>query len=279
MKKFFKLFGIIATVAIIGFSFAALSLTGCGGGGGGVVPPPSFLNNLEGNITILPTTADIYTKLFANYDGSEAVTYQWNKNSIAIPNENSEEYTPAEAGSYTVTVSAAGYYSKTSDPVNVTGPSTFTSIAEFSTWLASQTPNRTYTVKLNVSDLGGDSITAGSLGYVLNNNEFKNVNLDLSESTFTDIGSKAFYQCYFLGIIILPDSVTSIGESAFSSSTSLTSVTFATGSNITNANFGNNAFPEGSDGNGGNNLKTAYSTGKAGAYTRTANGSSWTKQL
>jgi len=30
-------------------------------------------------------------------------------------------------------------------------------------------------------------------------------------------------------------------------------------------------------GNGGNTLKTAYSTGKAGTYTRPANGTVWTK--
>jgi hypothetical protein len=53
---------------------------------------------------------------------------------------------------------------------------------------------------------------------------------------------------------------------------------FATGSNITSNNFGKDAFPEGSDGSGGNTLKTAYSTGKAGTYTRPTNGFTWTKQ-
>jgi hypothetical protein len=60
--------------------------------------------------------------------------------------------------------------------------------------------------------------------------------------------------------------------------TGLTSVTFATGSNIADGSFGSNASPEGSNGGGGNTLKTAYSTGKAGTYTRPANGSTWTKQ-
>jgi dihydroxyacetone kinase-like predicted kinase len=57
----------------------------------------------------------------------------------------------------------------------------------------------------------------------------------------------------------------------------LTSITFATGSNITSANFGNNAFPQG-DGDGGSNLQMAYNTGRAGTYTREANGNTWTKQ-
>jgi len=56
--------------------------------------------------------------------------------------------------------------------------------------------------------------------------------------------------------------------------TSLTSVTFATGSTISDADFGDNAFPPEEGGNG-NTLKTAYSSGKAGTYTRS--GSSWSK--
>jgi len=43
LKNVFKLFGIIAIMAIIGVSFAALSLTGCGGGDDGTllyIPPP-----------------------------------------------------------------------------------------------------------------------------------------------------------------------------------------------------------------------------------------------
>jgi hypothetical protein len=53
---------------------------------------------------------------------------------------------------------------------------------------------------------------------------------------------------------------------------------FATGSNIQNANFGNNAFPEGNYGKGGNSLKMAYATGKEGTYTRATNGNKWIKQ-
>jgi len=55
---------------------------------------------------------------------------------------------------------------------------------------------------------------------------------------------------------------------------------FTTGSNISDTNFGTNAFPEGSSpGMGGNTLKTAYNNAnpKAGEYTRAANGSVWTK--
>jgi hypothetical protein len=48
------------------------------------------------------------------------------------------------------------------------------------------------------------------------------------------------------------------------------------GSIIADADFGSTAFPEGSN-SYGDNLKNAYSTGKAGTYTRSANGTTWTK--
>jgi hypothetical protein len=85
----------------------------------------------------------------------------------------------------------------------------------------------------------------------------------------TSIGSDAFYYCTGLTSITIPASVTSIGDYAFSYCTSLTSVTFETGSSITDDNFGNNAFPQGNgtNGYGGNSLKNAYSTDKAGTYT------------
>jgi hypothetical protein len=95
----------------------------------------------------------------------------------------------------------------------------------------------------------------------------------------TSIGEGAFYGCRSLASITIPNSVTEMGRWAFRRCTSLTSVTFETGSNIPDSNFGDGAFPEGSNGDGGDNLKTAYSTGKAGTYTRPdGDSTTWTKQ-
>jgi hypothetical protein len=106
----------------------------------------------------------------------------------------------------------------------------YTSTANMGTYLTarpSYNASTPYTVALNVSDLGGSASTAGSVGYVLATNRNKYVFLDLSGSTITEIPSSAIgsilYDIPLTGIII-PNSVTSIGDMAFSR-TSLTSVT------------------------------------------------------
>jgi hypothetical protein len=93
----------------------------------------------------------------------------------------------------------------------------------------------------------------------------------------TSIGVNAFTGCAALTSVTIPAGVASIGANAFNG-TALTDVTFAEGSNITS--FGSSAFPEGSSGYGGDNLKTAYNAAepKSGTYTRPENGTTWAKQ-
>jgi len=113
MKNLIKVLGIVAIVAVIGFSMACGG--GDGGGGGNKV--------LTGTITINPSTdVTVNTELIATYSGSENVSFQWKKDGSAIgtaSTTNPNNYTPTAAGSYTVTVSATGYNSKTSDAVTV----------------------------------------------------------------------------------------------------------------------------------------------------------------
>ena len=97
-------------------------------------------------------------------------------------------------------------------------------------------------------------------------------------NSVTTIERRAFWGCTGLTSITIPNSVTVIGWNAFWDCKNLTSVTFATGSNIADANFGDYNFPEGSEGYGGNTLKDAYSTGKAGTYTRPVDGDTWSKR-
>jgi len=125
--KNIKTLGTLAAVGVITLiaSMAFLSCGGGGGGGGGT---------LSGTIQILqygePIDPEVgaYTgnPLTAEYSGDEAVTYQWKKNGDDVPADKggtSQTFTPPEAGSYTVTVSAPGKRSKTSAPVIVTGES------------------------------------------------------------------------------------------------------------------------------------------------------------
>jgi hypothetical protein len=82
----------------------------------------------------------------------------------------------------------------------------FTTVAEFKTWLDTQPDNTiatAYNVKLNVSDLGGYSFTAGSAGEALFDNPTKYVSLDLSG--MTSIGSYAFNSCSNLTSVIIPN--------------------------------------------------------------------------
>jgi len=81
----------------------------------------SSLTDLEGDITISPTgPVTTGTELTATYTGSETVYYQWYIGDYNV-GPNSNKYTPYEAGSYTVMVSAAGYNKKISAAVTVTG--------------------------------------------------------------------------------------------------------------------------------------------------------------
>jgi hypothetical protein len=86
--------------------------------------------NLSGSIVIsatsggtAATSATTGATLYAVYSGgTETVAYQWNKDGAVISSGGTgASYMPATAGSYTVTVSASGYQSKTSAPVTVTG--------------------------------------------------------------------------------------------------------------------------------------------------------------
>ncbi|WP_461256194.1 InlB B-repeat-containing protein [Treponema sp. R80B11-R83G3] len=79
--------------------------------------------DLAGSITITPSTAVIGTELTATYTGNEAVNYKWEKDGATNVGTNSNKYTPTQAGTYTVTVSATGYNSKTSAVVDVSDPS------------------------------------------------------------------------------------------------------------------------------------------------------------
>jgi hypothetical protein len=109
-----NLFNLGVLAVMLTFAFA---LIGCGTPEGGSTGDGKL--DLSGTISISPNTdVTINMELTANYSGSETVAYQWKKDGSNV-GTNSDKYTPTEAGSYTVTVSATGYNSKTSAAVTV----------------------------------------------------------------------------------------------------------------------------------------------------------------
>jgi len=116
--KWCGLLTIITLIAIIGFSMVSCGdITADDGNGNG------DNSDLSGTITISPTTATVGATLTAVYSGTETVSYQWNKDGSAITGKTATTLTADTAGSYTVTVRASGYNSKTSEAVDVNDPS------------------------------------------------------------------------------------------------------------------------------------------------------------
>jgi len=83
------------------------------------------LPTLSGNITITPANPNKGQQLTANYSGKETVSYQWTFNGSDVSASPPNKYTPTEGGSCSVTVSAAGYQSKTAS-VDVNDPDLLT---------------------------------------------------------------------------------------------------------------------------------------------------------
>jgi uncharacterized repeat protein (TIGR02543 family) len=99
-----------------------------------------------------------------------------------------------------------------------------TNLGEYLSKWSPNTAENPYTVSLKVNDIS-------TLRTTLNANRTKYVDLDLSESTFTNIGDNAFASCTNLTSITIPSSVETIehamGVSAFASCTNLTVINVA----------------------------------------------------
>jgi hypothetical protein len=114
-----------ALAAALVFSFAACGNDNGGGDGNKDIAGTLIIaTSPYGNAV---TTATTNTLLYAEYTlaagdpPSGSITYQWKKDGTDISGATGQNYRPDEAGSYTVTISAEGYNSKTSDAVEVSG--------------------------------------------------------------------------------------------------------------------------------------------------------------
>jgi hypothetical protein len=180
-------------------------------------------------------TAVTVTRKATGPDGAVTVSYTGISPTVYAKSTT----VPQALGTYAVTFDVAGTANwnaatNLSAGTLTVNPPTFTSASDFKTWLDAQPANTAataYTVILNVSSLGGDYSTAGSVGNALyaNSSPAKYVKLDLSGSTtLTSIEYYAFEYCAYLTSVTIPTSVTSIGNYAFMYCSNLTSVTIPT---------------------------------------------------
>jgi len=239
----------IAIAAIIGFSFTALSLTGCDTSNDtthshqyGAWKSNAAQHWKECNC------GEEYGR--ANHNGNPCPVCKYNDSSHSHSysdtwaKDATQHWKECSCGDKKLIANHSGNpcgecgYSSSGDNI-------FISIADFKTWLDAQSANNegtAYNITLNVNNLGGNVLTSGSAGNVLYTNSTKYVSLNLSGCDITSIGQSAFILCTNLISITLPNNTnfTSIGESAFSGCTNLISITFPNNINFTS--IGMNAF-------------------------------------
>ncbi|MCL1836542.1 MAG: hypothetical protein FWG46_03240 [Treponema sp.] len=117
MKNSRALFAIICLAAAIGILTAACD-DGNDGDKNGDPPLTGSISIMVGGEAVASSLVN--QELTAHYDGTETITaYQWKRGGSNV-GANSGKFTPEQAGSYTVTVSAEGFKDKTSAAVNVT---------------------------------------------------------------------------------------------------------------------------------------------------------------
>jgi len=230
-KAISRIAGIAVIMAVIAFAMAACDDDNGPNGGynpnpGSNVPVTGVTLNQNSLTLSVGGPATLAATVSPGNATNKAVTWKSSNTSIASVNNNGT-VTAVAAGSATITVTTADGGKTAACSVTVTsgsggnpnpgGVPTFTNVADMIAWLKPQ-PARDviYTVKLNVSSLGGDSSTPGSVGQALTFWSIdQNVNLDLSGSTITSIGKNAFNSCERLVGVTIPNSVTSIEDGAF----------------------------------------------------------------
>jgi len=223
MKNLFKIIGIIAIVAIIGFSMAAC--VNEDSTSGTTATPTANLGSgqYEKGTPIILSTETEGAAIYYNTKGTEHPA-----------RDDCDEYTGPIILNTALNITAYAYKSgmSPSEYLRVSyilKGDEFDNLTKLDEWLKANPVNTaatSYTIKLNV----GDSLVG--TGTVLGNNKTKYVNLDLSGSTSTSIPYAEFSGCTNLTGVTIPNSVTSIEDSAFNGCTGITEITIPNGVTI-----------------------------------------------
>jgi len=205
MKNLFKVLGIIAILAVIGFSMAA-----CGGGEKSINSADALKTYLDSQPANSPDKP-IKVAMKINENMVEGIKKTIN---------SAGKYVSLNLTGSPLTTIPGEAFRDCKSLVGITIPTTVTIIDTVRTegWLREVDY---YGAFYDCTSLATVTFAAGS--------------------QLETIGAYAFYKCTSLTSITIPNSVTKIVSGAFSFCDSLTSVTFAEGSNITH--FGSNAFP------------------------------------
>jgi hypothetical protein len=110
--------GMLAMALVFGLIFTACPMDGNDDDGNDDLSGIIFISSTSGG-PVVTMARPVGQPLYAVYAGSEAVTYQWKQDGGNLSGATGPSYTPNEAGVYSVTVSRAGYNSKTSASVTV----------------------------------------------------------------------------------------------------------------------------------------------------------------
>jgi len=225
-----------------------LSITIARSGGGGTNPPPTITAPTITTASLTNGTIGTAYSQTVTATGTTPITWSIDNGTLpaglTLSAAGVISGTPTTAGTSTFTVRAANSAGNNTKQLSITiviGIPTFTSIANFKTWLDAQPANTAataYNVKLNVSDLAGKSYTSGSTGGALHANWGKYVSLDFSGSTFTSIVDEAFYYCTNLISVTMPNSVTSIGDIVFDDCDNLTAINVDSANNVYSSDNG-----------------------------------------
>jgi len=175
MKNKIKLFGIIALIAIIGFSFVALSLTGCGDGSGGGGTTTVPVTGVTLNQNSLSLTVGGTTNLTATVAPENATnkTVTWSSSDTAKATVSKGVVTAVAKGTATITVTTADRGKTDTCTVTVTDGGTDDKTPITVAEISITAPVNGGTPATSVNGDEDERFTAGTVTWSPNDNPFK----------------------------------------------------------------------------------------------------------